>query len=281
MEQLPTVQEFVLVSGVPIGIDGVFNVRSFGGYPSNLKPNCFTRDRIIYRSGHLKDITQRGLEQVRNLSISTIIDLTNSGDTKTLFTGTSSLGHCRVVHLPLAKHEFSVQQLAEKYKRYLEQGEKAIAEGYFQLLVEGHDVIGNILALIRNNPNDVYLIHCAMGKDRTGVVFAVLLSLAGVPEDVIAEEYSRSESALEASLPEIATAIKKAMPTVTDTEAQWRAKIVIQTRFVASERGNAADVANGDGTTWWDKGVPEDLLRCQRGGYQMPPGYPNYYANIL
>ncbi|KAL4904168.1 hypothetical protein BDW74DRAFT_168590 [Aspergillus multicolor] len=230
MEQSPTVQEFALASGVPIRVDGVFNVRGFGGYPSNPKPNCFTRDRIIYRSGHLKDITPRGLEQIRGLRISTIIDLTNSGETKSLFTGNLSLDHCKVVHFPLAKHEFSVQQLAEKYKRYLELGEKAIAEGYYELLTEGHETIGNILALIRDNPSDVFLVHCAMGKDRTGVVFAVLLSLAGVPDDVIAEEYSRSESALEASLPEIAAAIKKAMPTVTDTEAEWRAKIVIQTR---------------------------------------------------
>lgn len=73
-----------------------------------------------------------------------------------------------------------------------------------------------------------------MGKDRTGVVFAVLLSLAGVPDDAIADEYSRSELALEAALPEIAAAIKKAIPTVTDAEALKRARIVIQTRYIAS-----------------------------------------------
>ncbi|KAL4756233.1 tyrosine-protein phosphatase [Aspergillus foveolatus] len=221
---------FLAKRGVSIDIDGVFNVRSFGGYPSNLRPNCFTRDSIIYRSGHLKDITSRGTIQIRDLGISTVIDLTNSGETKALFTGTSSLSQCKVLNLPLAKHGFSVQQLADKYKRYLEEGEKAIAEGYLKLLIEGHQVIRDILFLILDNPDDVFLVHCAMGKDRTGVVFAVLLSLAGVPDDAIADEYSRSELALEAALPEIAAAIKKAIPTVTDTEALKRARIVIQTR---------------------------------------------------
>ncbi|KAL5043609.1 hypothetical protein BDW71DRAFT_216214 [Aspergillus fruticulosus] len=217
-------------NGVFIEIDGVFNVRSFGGYPSNLKPNCSTRNGLIYRSGHLKDITPQGINEICDLGISTIIDLTHSGETKTLFTGTSSLSRYRVLDFPLAKHGFSVQQLADKYKRYIEDGEKVIAEGYFKLLIEGHQVIRDILFLIRDNPNDVFLIHCAMGKDRTGVVFAVLLSLSGVSDDVIADEYSRSELALEAALPEIAAAIKKVMPAVTEAEALGRAKIVIQTR---------------------------------------------------
>lgn len=62
--------------------------------------------------------------QIRDLGISKVIDLTNSGETKALFTGTSSLSQCRVLNLPLVKQGFSVQQLADKYKRYLEDGEK-------------------------------------------------------------------------------------------------------------------------------------------------------------
>lgn len=71
-----------------------------------------------------------------------------------------------------------------------------------------------------------------MGKDRTGVIFAILLSLAGVPDDVVAEEYSRSEVALESALPEIAATIEKALPEVTADDALRRARIVIQTRYV-------------------------------------------------
>ncbi|KAL6231873.1 hypothetical protein BDW75DRAFT_233253 [Aspergillus navahoensis] len=226
----PLPQHPVLSEGVTVEIGGVFNVRSFGGHPSNLKPNCWTRNGLIYRSGHLKDITSQGMKQIRDLGVSTIIDLTNSGETKTLFSGTSNLSQCRVLNFPLAKRGFSVQQLVDKYKRYLDEGEKAIAEGYLNLLIEGHQVIRDILFLIRDHPSDVFLIHCAMGKDRTGVLFAVLLSLAGVSDDAIADEYSRSELALEAALPEIAAAIKKAMPTVTDADALGRAMIVIQTR---------------------------------------------------
>ncbi|KAL4781767.1 protein-tyrosine phosphatase-like protein [Aspergillus varians] len=214
-----------------IEIDGVFNARTFGGYPSTLGPKRSTRDGILYRSGHLKDITARGLSQIRTLGISTIIDLTNSGETTVLFSDAAiNPGQgCRVLNFPLAKHAFSVQQLAEKYQRYLAEGEKAIAEGYLRLLVEGAEVIRDILFLIRDSPDDVFLVHCAMGKDRTGVVFAVLLCLAGVEHEVVAEDYSRSETALGAALPEISAAIKKALGLVNDDEARERARIVIKT----------------------------------------------------
>ncbi|BCS25507.1 tyrosine-protein phosphatase [Aspergillus puulaauensis] len=233
----PPPRDYSATAGPSIQIQGVFNVRGFGGYPSTLGPDCFTRDGLLYRAGHLRDATPRGLQQIRDLGVSTIIDLTSSGESKALFNDISnSLGQgVRVLSFPLAKHGFSVQQLSEKYRRYMAEGEKAIAEGYFKLILEGHEVIKDILFLIRDNPNEVFLIHCAMGKDRTGVIFAIILSLAGVPDDIVAEEYSRSEVALESALPGIAAAIEKALPEVTADDALRRASIVIQTRKEAMQ----------------------------------------------
>ncbi|KAJ0419186.1 protein-tyrosine phosphatase-like protein [Aspergillus carlsbadensis] len=218
-----------------VEIEGVFNVRSFGGYTSIRRPNCSTRHGFIYRSGHLDNITSRGIEKLRSLGVSIIINLTNSGESTTLFsdtgTATAGLGGVKIVDLPLAKGGFSVAQLAEKYRRYVAEGEKVIAEGYLKLLEEGHSVIRDVLLLIRDNPDDVFLIHCSMGKDRTGVTFAILLCLAGVPHDDIASEYSLSEAALEPALPEIAAGIKRVIsPPIDDEEALRRARIVIQTR---------------------------------------------------
>jgi hypothetical protein len=110
---------------------------------------------------------------------------------------------------------------------------QVIADGYLKLLEEGHSVVRDVLLLIRNNPKDVFLIHCSMGKDRTGVIFAILLCLADVSHDDIASEYSLSEAALEPALPGIAAGIKRVIsPPIDDEEALRRAKIVIQTRHV-------------------------------------------------
>jgi len=46
-------------------------------------------------------------------------------------------------------------------------------------------------------PGPPILVHCASGKDRTGVVVAVLLLTLGVPREVIIEEYLLSEGGVE------------------------------------------------------------------------------------
>jgi hypothetical protein len=111
-----------------VEIEGVFNVRSFGGYPNTLRPNCSTRHGLIYRSGHLEDITSHGIEQLRSLGVTTIINLTNTGESAALYanagTDTAGLEGVKVVNLPLAKGGFSVAKLAEKYRRYVAEGEK-------------------------------------------------------------------------------------------------------------------------------------------------------------
>src|SRR5690606_12982050 len=43
-------------------------------------------------------------------------------------------------------------------------------------------------------------VHCAAGRDRTGLVVALLLSLAGVPDDLIAADYALSEERLRVPL---------------------------------------------------------------------------------
>lgn len=40
------------------------------------------------------------------------------------------------------------------------------------------------------------MIHCTAGKDRTGIFYGILLSFLGVPDEIIAEEYSLTERGL-------------------------------------------------------------------------------------
>ncbi len=57
-----------------------------------------------------------------------------------------------------------------------------------------------------------------MGKDRTGVVFALLLWLAGVSEEIVSAEYSLSEDALECLIPGIFRLVQEAAPCGTSVE---------------------------------------------------------------
>lgn len=49
---------------------------------------------------------------------------------------------------------------------------------------------------IRDHPNKPLVVHCTAGKDRTGVIIALLLSIAGVDDKAIAEEYALTDLGL-------------------------------------------------------------------------------------
>jgi protein tyrosine/serine phosphatase len=53
-----------------------------------------------------------------------------------------------------------------------------------------------ILLHLANEPEKPLIVHCTAGKDRTGVICALVLSLCGVDDEVVAHEYSLTEVGL-------------------------------------------------------------------------------------
>lgn len=49
---------------------------------------------------------------------------------------------------------------------------------------------------IRDRPSDALLVHCSLGRDRTGLLVALLLALVGVDDETILADYERSEEGL-------------------------------------------------------------------------------------
>jgi len=63
-------------------------------------------------------------------------------------------------------------------------------ELYSQILDHGGSSFGTILRHVRDNPTEGCLVHCTAGKDRTGIISAILLKLAGVDDEHIANDYA-------------------------------------------------------------------------------------------
>lgn len=63
-------------------------------------------------------------------------------------------------------------------------------ELYSQILEHGGPAFGGILRHVRDKPNEACLFHCTAGKDRTGIIAAILLKLVGVDDETIAKDYA-------------------------------------------------------------------------------------------
>ncbi|KAJ6031613.1 hypothetical protein N7540_002345 [Penicillium herquei] len=196
--------------------EGMVNFREFGGYPSTLRPNTSTKHGFLYRSGHLSGLTPAGWQILRDLKISIIFRLTTEEEAKSLYAkdnkSASEIGDFEFVELPFQKESFSREEILQKYTEHAARGSIAVAQGYMELLRGGASVIAKIFFHIKANPDGAFLVHCSMGKDRTGVIFALILSLAGVPREIVATEYSLSESGLQHHLPQISRLVQKTMP---------------------------------------------------------------------
>lgn len=72
----------------------------------------------------------------------------------------------------------------------------SLAQQYVNLLEYSKPAVVDILRLIVDGDNVPVLIHCAHGKDRTGLIIALILECLGVEDDVIAEDYAKSEVSL-------------------------------------------------------------------------------------
>lgn len=88
-------------------------------------------------------------------------------------------------------------EIAPGWEHPTDQSPRAVAGRYLDMLErQGHEALRAIITAIR--PDRLPLvIQCNAGKDRTGIVTALLLTLAGVTDDAIAADYARSGPALQ------------------------------------------------------------------------------------
>ena len=85
-----------------------------------------------------------------------------------------------------------------RFKNYTSNdGVEGYVKAYGDILSSGGQAFGEVFKFLRDHPaGEKCLVHCSAGKDRTGVLCALILLLAGVSDEEIAEEYALSEIGL-------------------------------------------------------------------------------------
>lgn len=156
------------------------NVRDLGGLP--LSDGGSTRWQAVVRADDLCQLTSDGQAALRDYGVCTVMDLRASFE---IGRGVHPYaGHPHYLHLPPSGNETA--PLAGIVSA------PSLQEGYVHALQLRQRQYGAILTAIAHAPDGGVVVHCVSGKDRTGLVVALLLALVGVPDAVIAEDYALS-----------------------------------------------------------------------------------------
>ena len=172
-----------------IRLDGCLNFRDLGGYPT--EDGRQIRWRQLFRSDALHLLTPADVACIRDqLTIGDVIDLRSSGEVRAQGRNHLAAEPIRVHHLPLFDGDVKAHE-AER------PAGKNLADLYMLMAEIGRDAIGRVVTTIASAPSAV-LFHCAAGKDRTGVVSAVLFGLLGVRDELIVADYVATRENLDA-----------------------------------------------------------------------------------
>jgi protein-tyrosine phosphatase len=175
--------------------DGCLNVRELGGLPT--RDGGETRFGAVVRADSVHQLSEEGWQALVDHGIRTVIDL--RGEHEREEDPPAELP-VEVVHVPfLEAGEAEWEEIGKELEAAVAAApDVATATRDVYLIFLEHfrlNVAGAVRA-IAHAPDGGIVIHCAGGKDRTGLLSAFLLHLAGVEGDEIAADYSLSEERL-------------------------------------------------------------------------------------
>lgn len=165
--------------------EGCLNARDLGGYPT--VDGRETRWGAIVRSDNLSQLTEGGCSAVIAYGVRSIVDLRTLQEIAEhpnpfARPGPHGLAYTNVSLIdPAADPPPDFTTLANDYKHLLDRFQPQVAA---------------IMTAIAGAPAGGVLLHCMAGKDRTGVVSALLLELAGVLRETIAADYALTAECL-------------------------------------------------------------------------------------
>jgi protein-tyrosine phosphatase len=165
----------------------VYNFRDLGGYPAaDGRTVAWGR---LYRSDDLAQLSATDLETFAALGIRTVIDLRRPNEVAEFgrFPETDGVEYHHI-HLP--HPHWPSQHFSDTAART-----EFVVDRYREMSIASADGFGAALRLIADAETAPLVFHCIAGKDRTGILSALTLSLLGVDDDTVADDYALSEAA--------------------------------------------------------------------------------------
>jgi protein-tyrosine phosphatase len=171
--------------------DGLLNARDLGGHPT--EDGGETHWGSIVRADSVRQLSEDGWRAVVDYGVRTIVDLRSNEE----------LAEDPPAELPIeATHVSFFDDRPEIFEQVEEASTRAATHAeatrdvYLIFLEHFRANVAAAIRAVANAPEGAVVVHCHGGKDRTGLVSAFLLRLAGVSIEDIATDYSLSEERL-------------------------------------------------------------------------------------
>ena len=167
--------------------DACYNVRDLGGCPT--KHHKQTRWRAFVRADNLARLSDDGQEALMSYGVKTIIDLRSqyerNMDPPVFASFHGRHGFPQHIHLPvLDENDNAGIEIINRTP--------SLTEIYSIIIDRYRENIARVMKAFAGATNGTILFHCHSGRDRTGIIAAMLLSLAGVDPSSTAKDYALS-----------------------------------------------------------------------------------------
>lgn len=187
-----------------IDLDGAVNVRDLGGTPTG-DGGTIQPGRLL-RSENLQELTQADVARlVKEIGVTTVVDLRTTGEVEIegpapldAVPGVRHAHHPVLRELGPASDAASQALLLRKVERDRDRYPGNVVTGhYLGYLEERPEEVTGALRSIAT-AEGAAIVHCAAGKDRTGVIVALALTAAGVGPDAVVADYMASAERIDA-----------------------------------------------------------------------------------
>jgi protein-tyrosine phosphatase len=170
-----------------LSFPGLLNARDLGGYPT--LDGAQTRWRSLLRADDLAQLTPEGLQALADYGIETVLDLRWPEEA-----ARDPSPVPRV--LPNVRYQ-RISLLTRSEDEWHSRGREAAKELWKRVVLEQVGAeLREVLGFIAAAAPGPLLFHCVAGKDRTGLIAALLLALADVRPEAIAHDYASSAELL-------------------------------------------------------------------------------------
>lgn len=181
-------------------LKGAVNFRDIGGNPSANKRSVKTG--LVYRSDHLSRLSTDDLQILQRLNFKTVCDLRSLKEQQRSPDILPEDGSIRHASMPVQSRIFDPATAMD----LLQSGDDTwlsmdfVSELYLSYLNDFGPVWGKVFRLITSYDNLPLVFHCTGGKDRTGILAALLLKFLGVDEERIFFDHDLSNACNEERL---------------------------------------------------------------------------------